>query len=80
MTWKLCACGGRQGRRLAGPELKERFSLQTLPEAAQSVKGPEEQLALKPEKSECIAWTKGPNAAGIQVVAGGGGCSCEREQ
>lgn len=43
MTWKLCANGGRQDRKLAGLGQKERFSLQTLPEAAQSVKGPKGQ-------------------------------------
>lgn len=74
MTWKLCTCRGRHGRRLAGLGLKEMFSLQTLPKAAQSVKGPEGQPKYTSQrKSKCIAWTEGPNAAGIQVVAGGGG-------
>lgn len=35
---------GEVGEETGWAGLKERFSLQTLPEAAQSVKGPEEQL------------------------------------
>ena len=68
MTWKLCAYGGRQDRRLAGLGQKEWFFLQTLPEAAQLVKGPKGQpKCTSQRKSKCIAWTEGPNVAGIQV-------------
>lgn len=46
---------------------KERFSLHTLPEAAQVVKRPEGQpKSTSQRKSKCIAQTEGPNAAGIR--------------
>lgn len=48
---------------------KERLSLQTLSEAAQSVKIPVGQpKSTSQRKSKCIAQTEGPNTAGIKVM------------